>query len=70
MSNNTSTINEVSLEKLLKDIESLESIVDTWDENQRNTVRALKLAIDDLNKEALSRMIRTLKSDPAAVPGT
>ncbi len=52
MSGSSSVTAEVSLEKLLKDIESLESIVARWDENERITVTALRRAIDDLNKES------------------
>jgi len=68
MPNNSSTINEISLEKLLKDIESLEGVVASWDEHERNIVLALRRAIDDLNREAIARLIRTLKADPAALP--
>jgi nitrite reductase/ring-hydroxylating ferredoxin subunit/Fe-S cluster biogenesis protein NfuA len=60
---NTATVNEVNLEKLLKDIQLLEGIVATWEEKERNTVDALKRAIDALNKEALSRLIQRLKND-------
>ncbi len=67
MSSSHSTTAEITLEKLLKDIESLESIVATWDEHERITVTALKRAIDDLNKEALTRLIRTLKQNPDAM---
>ena len=63
----SATINETDFEKLLKDIQLLESIVATWGEKERSTVDALKRAIDALNKEALSRLIRTLKSDANAV---
>ncbi|MBS2007560.1 MAG: NifU family protein [Cyanobacteria bacterium SZAS TMP-1] len=62
-----SAAEEVTLEKLLKDIESLESIVSNWDEQQRMTVTALRKAIDDLNKEALARVIRGLKKNPEAL---
>lgn len=58
---------EVSLEKLLQDIQSLESIVAQWDERERMTVRALKRAIDDLNKEGIARLIRALKKSPEAM---
>jgi Fe-S cluster biogenesis protein NfuA/nitrite reductase/ring-hydroxylating ferredoxin subunit len=58
---------DVTLEKLLQDIHSLETVVSTWDEHERITVMALKKAIDDLNKEALTRLIRSLKKDPSAL---
>lgn len=66
MTSNSATA-EVTLEKLLKDIESLEAVVAGWDEHQRLTVTALKNAIDDLNKEALARLIRSLKSSSEAM---
>lgn len=47
-------------------IAALENIVATWDETQMMTVQALKSSIEDLNKEALRRLIRSLKEDPAA----
>ncbi len=58
---------QVNLDSLLKDIQSLESLVADWDEQQRNTLQALKKAHDDLNKEAFTRLIRALKTDPAAL---
>ncbi len=67
MSSSNSVTAEITLEKLLKDIESLEAMVATWDEHERITVVALKRAIDDLNKEALTRVIRSLKKNPAAM---
>lgn len=54
------------LNRLVQAITSLEDIVEGWDESQRLTVQALKSAIEDLNKEALKRLIRSLKNDPAA----
>lgn len=54
------------LDALVRVITSLEAIVAGWDEAQILTVQALKSAIEDLHKEALKRMIRALKDDPAA----
>ena len=59
---------EPDLGVLLKDLRALEELVDSWDESQRNTVTALKHAIDALHKAALTRLIRAVKSDPAAQP--
>lgn len=56
-----------SLAEILKDIQALESIVENWDEQQKRTVNALKLAIDELNREAFSRLIRSAKTDPSAM---
>jgi Fe-S cluster biogenesis protein NfuA/nitrite reductase/ring-hydroxylating ferredoxin subunit len=52
---------------LLGDVERLETIFVTWDENQQAAVGAYKLAIEELNGEALRRLIRALKTDPAAL---
>ncbi|MEM1264171.1 MAG: NifU family protein [Pseudomonadota bacterium] len=56
-----------SLDALLKDVTILEEIVEQWDDQQQATVQALQKARDALNKEALSRLIRALKTDPAAL---
>jgi Fe-S cluster biogenesis protein NfuA/nitrite reductase/ring-hydroxylating ferredoxin subunit len=55
-----------SLAALRHDIEALESLVSSWDERERSAVAALERALDALHKEALTRMIRALKSSPAA----
>tara|TARA_R110000782_G_scaffold48146_6_gene105524 strand:- start:5488 stop:6384 length:897 start_codon:yes stop_codon:yes gene_type:complete len=55
------------LDVLLKDIQSLENLTADWDEQQRNTVEALKRAIDELHKEAIARLIKSLKTEPAAM---
>lgn len=57
----------IELDTLLRDITHLEEIVSGWDEQKRSTVSALKRAIDDLNKEAFTRLIRIVKSNPAAL---
>lgn len=54
------------LERLVRAITSLEGIVGGWDEPQQLTVQALKSAIEDLHREALKRLIRSLKDDPDA----
>jgi len=55
------------LERLVQAITSIETIIAGWDEHYLLTVQALKSAIEDLNKEALKRLIRALKSEPAAM---
>jgi Fe-S cluster biogenesis protein NfuA/nitrite reductase/ring-hydroxylating ferredoxin subunit len=57
-----------TLASLVKSIESLEVIVEGWSESQRLTVRALRQAIEDLHKEALCRLLRTMKAEPEAMP--
>jgi Fe-S cluster biogenesis protein NfuA/nitrite reductase/ring-hydroxylating ferredoxin subunit len=49
------------------DIERLETIFATWDGTQQAAVGAYRLAIEELNGEALRRLIRALKTDPAAL---
>lgn len=56
-----------TLASLVKPIESLEAIVQSWDESQRMTVLALRRATDDLHKEALARVIRGIKAQPGAL---
>ena len=48
-------------------ITGVERIVAAWDEHHALTAQALKSAIEALNKEALRRLIRALKSEPAAM---
>lgn len=48
------------------DIERLETIVATWDEAPQAVAQAYKVAIEALNAEAFRRLIRALRTDPAA----
>ncbi len=57
---------EDALARLVRSITAVESIVAGWDEGKVLAVQALKSAIEDLHKEALRRLIRTLKADPVA----
>jgi len=52
---------------LLGDIERLETIFATWEETQLAATGAYRLAIEELNGEALRRLVRSLKTDPAAL---
>ncbi|MBL8473947.1 MAG: NifU family protein [Rhodocyclaceae bacterium] len=54
------------LERLVQSITRLENIVSGWDESKVLAVHALKSAIEELHKEALARLIRALKDDPAS----
>ena len=70
MSTNSESVtgdNLPTLDALLKDVQSLEGLVVDWDEQQQNTYLALREAHDALSKEAISRLIRALKSDPGAM---
>lgn len=55
------------LVEFLSDVERLESIFATWEETPRNAVAAYRTAIEALHGEALSRLVRALKDDPAAL---
>ena len=54
---------ERSLTDLVADIQRYESIVDQWDPQQRQVIQQLKGAIEDLHKEALTRLIRSIKQE-------
>lgn len=54
------------LSELLSDISALEAIATDWPSEQRNAVHAHARAVEELNAEAFRRIIRALKSDPAA----
>lgn len=55
------------LAEFLSDVERLESIFATWDETPKNAVNAYRTAIEALHGEALLRLVRALKEDPAAL---
>ncbi|MEL7241767.1 MAG: NifU family protein [Cyanobacteria bacterium J06643_5] len=51
------------IRELVEEINRFEAIILEWDESQRCVAEGLKRAIEDLHKEALTRMIRSLKQD-------
>lgn len=51
---------------LLGDLARLETIFATWDDGPRGAVEAHRRALDALHREALQRLIRALRTDPAA----
>jgi nitrite reductase/ring-hydroxylating ferredoxin subunit/Fe-S cluster biogenesis protein NfuA len=55
------------LAEFLSDVERLESIFATWEETPKNAVAAYRTAIEALHGEALTRLVRALKEDPAAL---
>lgn len=55
------------LEALLSELVRLESEFESWDEPARATVAQYRSAIDTLTAEALRRLIRILKDDPASL---
>jgi nitrite reductase/ring-hydroxylating ferredoxin subunit/Fe-S cluster biogenesis protein NfuA len=46
----------------------LEALTQSWEPGQQAVLSALKTGIEELNAEAFKRLIRGLKSDPAAMP--
>lgn len=54
------------IERRVHAIAALEAVVGAWEDGPQFTVQALKSAIEDLNKEALRRLIKALKDDAAA----
>ncbi len=52
-----------NIEELVEEIKRFEVIISEWDESQRCVAAGLKRAIEDLHKEALTRMIKSLKQD-------
>ena len=51
------------IKELVEEINRFEAIISEWDESQRCVAEGLKRAIEDLHKEALTRMIKSLKKD-------
>ncbi|MCU0543609.1 MAG: NifU family protein [Oscillatoriaceae cyanobacterium Prado104] len=52
-----------TLEELVNQIGRYEAIVSAWDDSQQAVVMGLKGAIEALHKEALTRLIRTVKQE-------
>jgi nitrite reductase/ring-hydroxylating ferredoxin subunit/Fe-S cluster biogenesis protein NfuA len=57
-----------SLERLARELERLERITTQWATEQRATVEAIRTTTDAIQKEALRRLVRTLKDDEQARP--
>ena len=51
------------LEDLVQEISRFEAIISEWDESQRGVVVGLKRAIEALHKEALVRLIKSVKQE-------
>lgn len=56
-----------TLDRLLQDIQALETLTADWDEQHTDTLSALRIAVDDLHREAFARLIRQLRTDPASM---
>lgn len=51
------------LEELIKEINRFEAIISEWNETHKGVVVGLKRAIETLHKEALARLIRSVKQE-------
>ncbi|MEM8777840.1 MAG: NifU family protein [Cyanobacteria bacterium P01_G01_bin.49] len=52
-----------TLESLIEEISRYEQIIGQWDKNQQVIVERLKVAVEALHKEALTRLIKTVKQE-------
>lgn len=52
-----------NLKELVTEISRYEAIISEWDETQRSVVVGLKRAIEDLHKEALTRLVKSVKQE-------
>ncbi|MDF2387619.1 NifU family protein [Nostoc ellipsosporum NOK] len=52
-----------NLEEFIQEINRFEAIISEWDESQRCVAVGLKTAIEALHKEALTRLIKSLKQE-------
>ncbi len=55
-----------ALDRLAGQITQLEELAASWDEQHLSTLTAIKSAIEELNREAFRRLIRSLREDPAS----
>ncbi|BAZ13353.1 Rieske [2Fe-2S] domain-containing protein [Calothrix sp. NIES-4071] len=51
------------LKELVKEISRFEAIIADWDERERGVAAGLKRAIEALHKEALARLIKSVKQE-------
>lgn len=52
-----------TLDELVREITRFEAIISEWDESQKGVAVGLKRAIEDLHKEALTRLIKSIKQE-------
>jgi Fe-S cluster biogenesis protein NfuA len=67
MANADTPIASRDLASLVDDIARIEHVAAGWDESQRAAVAAYKRAIEALHAEALRRLVRVCKAEPAAL---
>lgn len=57
-----------SIELLARELERLERVTTQWEPEKRAAVEAIRKTIDQINEEALRRLIRTIREDAGARP--
>ncbi|MGF1467314.1 MAG: NifU family protein [Sandaracinaceae bacterium] len=57
-------MSERGLETLVRDLESLEKVIESWDDAQRGTVQALRTTVEEIQAGAFRRLIRAIKDRP------
>lgn len=60
---NNSELKTVSIDELVKEINRFEAIISEWDESQRCVVVGIQRAIEDLHREALTRLVKSIKQE-------
>lgn len=56
------------LEKLAANLAQLETLTEGWDAGPRNTVQAVRHAVEAINAEAFRALIKSLRGDPLCAP--
>jgi nitrite reductase/ring-hydroxylating ferredoxin subunit/Fe-S cluster biogenesis protein NfuA len=64
---NPAPIQRPDLSGFVGEIERLEAIFEQWEDIPRDLVGAYRMSIEALNGEAVRRLVRVLKAEPAAV---
>ncbi|KST62821.1 NifU family protein [Mastigocoleus testarum] len=64
---NDTELEPASIDELVKEINRFETIISEWDESQRCVVVGIQRAIEDLHKEALTRLIKNIKQESMPV---
>lgn len=54
----------IEVDELVRDVEHIAAIFDSWDGSQRNVVHGFRRAIDALHKEAFRKLIGAIKTVP------
>jgi len=57
----------VEVDELVRDVEHIAAVFDSWDASQRNVVHGFRRAIDALHKEAFRKLIGAIKPVPSGL---